>query len=94
MESSIQNDSMQLLNLLCLLKIGKNYSIALTVYNLGSNSTCDDISLHNSSGNVISSHDASQFKSDLSTICSVTIGIADAVSINYFILQLCDFESS
>jgi hypothetical protein len=36
---------MQLLNLLCLLKIGKNYTIALTVYNLGSNSTCDNISL-------------------------------------------------
>jgi hypothetical protein len=77
---------MQLLNLLCLLKIGKNYTIALTVYNLGSNSTCDNISLHDTSGNVISLHDASQFKTEMSTICSATIGIPDVVSIQYYLL--------
>jgi len=70
----------------CLLNIGKNYTIALTVYNLGSNSTCDDISLHDTSGNVISSHDASQFKTEMSTICSATIGIPDVVSIQYYLL--------
>ena len=62
-------------------KIGQNYTIALTVYNLGSNSTCDNILLHHTSGNVMSSHDASQFKTDLDTICSVTIGIPEVVSI-------------
>jgi len=74
---------MQLLNvyILFIKKIGQNCTIALTVYNLGSNSTCNNISLHDTSGNVISSHDASQFKTDLSTICSVTIGIPDVVSI-------------
>ena len=69
----------------CLLKIGKNYTIALTVYNLGSNSTCDNISLHDTSGNVISPHDASQFKTEMSTICSATIGIPDVVSISLLI---------
>jgi len=74
---------MQLLNvyILFIKKIGQNCTISLTVYNLGSNSICDNISLHDTSGNVISSHDASQFKTDLSTICSVTIGIPDVVSI-------------
>ena len=74
---------MQLLNvyILFIKKIGQNYTIALTVYNLGSNSTCDNISLHDTSGNVISSNDGSQFRTDLNTICSVTIGIPDVVSI-------------
>ena len=74
---------MQLLNvyILFIKKIGQNYTIALTVYSLGSNSTCDNILLHDTSGNVMSSHDASQFKTDLNTICSVTIEIPEVVSI-------------
>ncbi|CAG2197407.1 unnamed protein product [Mytilus edulis] len=49
-----------------------NYTVELFVYSLGLNGTCHTIALTDSTGNVISSHEASQFKRDFDTLCAAT----------------------
>ncbi|XP_063437380.1 uncharacterized protein LOC134718656 isoform X2 [Mytilus trossulus] len=49
-----------------------NYTVDLSVYNLGPNGTCHNIALTDSAGNVISSHEASQLQRDFNTWCAAT----------------------
>ncbi|XP_076081650.1 uncharacterized protein LOC143052490 isoform X2 [Mytilus galloprovincialis] len=49
-----------------------NYTVELFVYSLGLNGTCHTIALTDSTGNVISSHEASQLKRDFDTLCAAT----------------------
>ncbi|XP_076080064.1 uncharacterized protein LOC143050842 [Mytilus galloprovincialis] len=49
-----------------------NYTVALSVYGFGSNGTCHTIALTDSTGNVISSHEASQLQRDFDTLCAAT----------------------
>ncbi|XP_071140490.1 uncharacterized protein [Mytilus edulis] len=49
-----------------------NYTVELFVYSLGLNGTCHTIALTDRTGNVISSHEASQLKRDLDTLCAAT----------------------
>ncbi|XP_052084587.1 hemicentin-1-like [Mytilus californianus] len=49
-----------------------NYTVSLVVYNLGPNGTCHNIALTDSTGNVISSHEASQLQRDFDTLCAAT----------------------
>ncbi|CAC5388513.1 unnamed protein product [Mytilus coruscus] len=49
-----------------------NYTVALSVYGFGSNGSCHSIALTDSTGNVISSHEASQLQRDLDTLCAAT----------------------
>ncbi|CAC5362582.1 unnamed protein product [Mytilus coruscus] len=49
-----------------------NYTVALTVYNLGPNGTCHNIALTDSTGNIMSSHEASQLQRDFDTLCTAT----------------------
>ncbi|XP_071140493.1 uncharacterized protein [Mytilus edulis] len=49
-----------------------NYTVELSVYNLGPSGTCHKIELTGNAGNVISSHAASQLRRDVDTLCAAT----------------------
>ncbi|CAC5419675.1 unnamed protein product [Mytilus coruscus] len=49
-----------------------NYTVDLFVYNLGPSGTCHKIALTDSAGNVISSHEPSQLRRDVDTLCAAT----------------------
>lgn len=58
---------------------GNNYSLAWTVYNLGSNGTCNTISVVDVTGAVISSYTAFKYDSDPISICSTDIDLPEQV---------------
>lgn len=58
-----------------------NYTVELFVYSLGLNGTCHTIALTDRTGNVISSHEASQLKRDLDTLCAATFRMPYVVSL-------------
>ncbi|XP_052084583.1 uncharacterized protein LOC127721819 [Mytilus californianus] len=47
-----------------------NYTVELSVYNLGPSGTCHKIALTDSAGNVISSHELLQLRRDVDTLCA------------------------
>ncbi|VDI53529.1 Hypothetical predicted protein [Mytilus galloprovincialis] len=47
-----------------------NYTVELSVYNLGPSGTCHKIKLTGIAGNVISSHETSQLRRDVDTLCA------------------------
>ncbi|CAG2200870.1 unnamed protein product [Mytilus edulis] len=55
-----------------------NFTVALSVYGFASNGTCHTIALTDSTGNVISSHEASQLRRDLDTLCAATFSTPHA----------------
>ena len=60
---------------------GNNYSISWTVYNLGSNGTCNTISVVDVTGAVISSYTALKYDSDPISICSTDIDLPEQVTL-------------
>lgn len=57
--------------------VGNNYSLAWTVYNLGSNGTCNTISIVDTTGAVISSYTAFKYDSEPISICSTDIELPE-----------------
>ncbi|XP_063437370.1 uncharacterized protein LOC134718650 [Mytilus trossulus] len=57
---------------------GNNYTVELSMYNLGSSGTCHKIELTGNAGNVISSHETSQMGRDVDTLCAATFKMPNA----------------
>lgn len=58
-----------------------NYTVELSVYNLGPSGTCHKIKLTGIAGNVISSHETSQLRRDVDTLCAADFKMPKVVSL-------------
>ena len=61
---------------------GRNYTISVSVYNLGINGTCETIDVIDTDGNMISTYNSSQLRRDLDTLCAASVALPTNVCLH------------